>query len=669
MVNGKQINNTRKRKAEDYEEKFVNKRSNINNTIWKKLDRYIPPNNLKKRGRKDYFDWVSASKIKNYLMKDTILDWFDIQKKEFNVSNKISNEIITDKRALLFKKGHEFESKIFDFLEKKYKYNYYRVSKELSDITKENGELTQQLMIEGKPIIAQAVLYNYNNYTFGCADLIIRSDWINKLFEKSQITNDEINIPSPLLKRKYHYRVIDIKWSMLNLCADGIHIRNSDLMMAYKGQLAIYNCALGYIQGYIPNKSYILGKTWKFTQKKINHQGDNCFQLMGHIDYEDLNYDNKYIELTCNAIKWIRDIRYNGSNWSILPKPSVPELYPNMNNSYDEPYHNKKIEYASKLNELTMLWEVGHKHRSIGHKNGIYSWKDKKCNAENLGITGPVISPILNQIIKVNQSNRIKILPKYIEKCSGQWQKENKLDFYVDFETISDCLMKDNIDIFNSDNNSSVIFMIGVGYLENNEWKFRSFGMKNYSYKEEKRIILEFKNTIESLTLKYNKLTNVNNVPRLFHWSHAEKTFIESADNRHKHILFSWLSSIEWIDLYNIFRKEPIVVNGALTFSIKDIAKAMYMHGMIKTNWEDTIVSNGFNAMMTAVEYYYSISQKKKISDVDKYYMSSIEKYNEVDCKVMYEITDYLRKNHIKKNIKKNIKNHIKKNIKKHKYR
>ena len=75
------------------------------------------------------------------------------------------------------------------------------------------------------------------------------------------INNDEINIGCKF-SPNYHYRVIDIKWSQLQLCSDGFKILNSDRYPAYKGQLAIYNLALGKIQNYIPNNAYILGKSY-----------------------------------------------------------------------------------------------------------------------------------------------------------------------------------------------------------------------------------------------------------------------------------------------------------------------------------------------------------------------------------------------------------------------
>ena len=74
-----------------------------------------------------------------------------------------------------------------------------------------------------------------------------------------------------------------------------------------------------------------------------------------------------------------------------------------------------------------------------------------------------------------------------------------------------------------------------------------------------------------------------------------------------------------------------------ITGHCNGIGKALHKHNKIKTNW-DTNITNGLSAMTDAIKYY----QTK-----DETIMKNIAEYNEIDCKIMWEITDYLRKNHI----------------------
>lgn len=627
------VNNSKKRKQDQQTYK------------WDILEQYIPPDNWNEVHTIGLTDWVSATKIKNFLLRDPLLDYLDLSNKRAIASIQLSGKVNNKKlEKIQFSKGNEFEKRIMNELQEKYRENYVQISNCVEDIlNKENAELTIKHMVNGTPIISQAVLYNYSNKTFGCADLLIRSDWVNKLFKEPQLTKEEENISTTKLNHKYHYRVIDIKWSTLKLCADGEHIMNYDLMLAYKGQLAIYNCAIGYIQGYTPNKAYIMGKTWKYTTKGTEYKGYDYLDLLGHIDYQSDKYDNDYIMLTYQAIKWIRTVRYNWGKWSLYPKPTVPELYPNMNNSYDDPYSKAKKEYAEYIGEMTMITGVSYKNRLIANKNNIYSWKDENCSAKTMGLNGKILAPLVDQIIQINKSETDLIRPQYITKHKNVFeQAEKSLNFYIDFETISSCFMEDEIDIHDSNTNGTIIFMIGIGYVdEYGMWQYKCFKQEKYCHQEERKILHEFNEFVREIIYKYTDGINQSGRPvQFFHWSQAEPVCLESANGRHHNILATLLANIEWIDLYEIFRSEPILVNGAFTFSLKNIANAMHKNGMIHTKWNSTI-SDGLQAMYDAVNYY-----KKDVTSPQV--MENIVNYNEVDCKVMYEIVSYLQKNHIK---------------------
>ena len=106
----------------------------------------------------------------------------------------------------------------------------------------------------------------------------------------------------------------------------------------------------------------------------------------------------------------------------------------------------------------------------------------------------------------------------------------------------------------------------------------------------------------------------------------------------------SRLPDIDFMDLYQLFRNEPITVNGALNFSLKSIAKSMNAHRLIKTSWDsNNPCSNGLNAMLLAHKAYQESDSPLDESNV---IMHNIIHYNMVDCKVLWEIISYLRENH-----------------------
>ena len=73
-------------------------------------------------------------------------------------------------------------------------------------------------------------------------------------------------------------------------------------------------------------------------------------------------------------------------------------------------------------------------------------------------------------------------------------QTKKDIEFYLDFETINGCFYEDgnNMNLRNTRQLNGLIFMIGVGYIENNIWKYKSFYINTFSQQEERKIITEF---------------------------------------------------------------------------------------------------------------------------------------------------------------------------------
>ncbi len=287
---------------------------------------------------------------------------------------------------------------------------------------------------------------------------------------------------------------------------------------------------------------------------------------------------------------------------------------------------------------------VGVKHRKIAHSKGIMGYMDKRCNAENLGIKGKKIGPIINKIIEINRDNIGNILPLTIKNNLGGWQTKSPYDFYLDFETVTGCLYDRNIRLENSEMDSQTVFMIGVGYENMGNWEYKTFIATTISQSEEIRIFREFIQFI-------NSKVPTNQVPRFFHWSPAEKSTLNMLNKRYNNQFYKWTNSVNWIDMCKVFTEEPIVIKGATKFNLKDIARNMKTHGMIRSNWDLSGPNNGLTAMMDAINYYrYMEGNNRTKEDDDKYFrvMASITDYNEIDCKVIWEIVQYLRNHHYK---------------------
>ena len=584
---------------------------------------------LKKKNNINWSEMVPASSVRNYMLNDPLIDYL----KEYNIHSlndkpsKNANSITNIKRKdddfseYIKQAGIEFEEELYKIISKKHK--TFKVADAIHARNVNKYQETINLMKKGVPIIYQGVLHNYQNKTYGLPDLLVRSDYINKLMGYNVISKAEEKIKSTKLKINYHYKVIDIKHSTINLKSDGIHILNSDSIPTYKGQLYIYTLALNKILGININKAFIWGKKYKIN--KIENK--NFMNKLGVINYDTVDKD--YINISNNAINWIKNLRCEGNKWKLLPLPCREELYPNMKNEKDGQWHILKNELNKRINEITSIWQCGIKKRKLAHDKLIFSWTNPLCNAELLGFNKKSHQYLtVNGILDINRQNKDIIRPCKILYDRINWddQPNNIFEFYLDFETLNSnfgSIIKKGIISYDD---RQYIFLIGLGYMKNKTWIFKNFLIKQKTKKDEDLMFKHFYSYINKI-LKINKKT----IAKFYHWSQAEVI----SYNKYKYNKHVNDNNFIFYDLYNVFIKEPIFIKGALNYSLKTIAKTLYEHNLIDTTWNNkSPCSNGLNAMILAHNIY------KENKDVDEFNltMKEIIYYNEIDCKVMGEI-------------------------------
>ena len=122
----------------------------------------------------------------------------------------------------------------------------------------------------------------------------------------------------------------------------------------------------------------------------------------------------------------------------------------------------------------------------------------------------------------------------------------------------------------------------------------------------------------------------------VYHWTSAEKSWLNNVFKR------GTIKDVElnWFDLHKFFIDNKITMNGVMKYSLKSVAKWMFMNGLIKTNWDSNAV-DGMGAMMIALNTYKrdDIIDIRELSE-----MIDVINYNEIDCRVMSDILGVLRK-------------------------
>jgi predicted RecB family nuclease len=124
--------------------------------------------------------------------------------------------------------------------------------------------------------------------------------------------------------------------------------------------------------------------------------------------------------------------------------------------------------------------------------------------------------------------------------------------------------------------------------------------------------------------------------------SESVKTVQEASQEELDRLIDCFDTMVQWIDMCKVFETVPIVVRGSFRFKLKHIGNAFYNNGLIDTHWTDGRMSDGFRAMLEAIKLY---RLNKPMSKNEEMYKEIID-YNEIDCRVIWEIVNYLRLNH-----------------------
>lgn len=572
-------------------------------------------------------NWIPATATRNWCSQDPILDWLDLYGESRGFvrdSLRPGYDPDTDMGRFMRDQGMAFEVAVMRCLAEKFE--IVRIAGQRGDAESiECFERTRQAMAEGVEIIAQAVVHDPVTETYGIPDLLVRSDVLSRLASHPPATNPPVSM----------YVVVDIKFTNLNLSAQGM-VQNGDSGLSKKAQLYVYNRALGRMQGFEPPTAFLLGRGFQFKLKGVDYRGDGCFDRLGPADMTDPNLASVVDE----AVSWTRRLRTEGANWEVLPTPSDAALYPNMGNTRDAPWHAAKKEIADQLDELTLLWYVTAKNRPNAHREGVITFSDARCESTLFDLSEDR-TVTLQQIIEINRSSCPDLVrPARVSCGEEKWRVPNPLEFYVDFETTTN--LDDDFSAIPKKGGNTLIYMIGCGHIEDGKWTFKVFTCDRLTPDCERTILDAWHAHMAAVRARLWPDGN----PLVFHWSHAERAFLDTAYNsaRERHPDATW-PELNWYDFLGlVVRKEPVTVKGAMAFGLKAVAKGMHRHGLIETEWTNG-PTDGLGAMVGAWRCDRAAAVAGG-SMVEMPLMKSIEEYNEVDCRVMWEIVSYLRSHH-----------------------
>ena len=583
----------------------------------------------------DWLDWVAARDLRNWCDNDLLVDWLSEfgEQHGFRRDDQLPGyDRVFDLARYLMEQGRRFEQAVLVDLQQRWPVT--RITTRPDEARSlAAAEATWEAMKNGSPLIASGVLRDPERRTYGVADLLVRSDVLGELCPDAFV-GDQLELPVIAMRHGRHYRIVEVKFSTLHLLKDGGLGADALDVMA---QAWIYNEALGRIQGFTPPAAYVAGRAWR----QGGARGDRCWEKLARVPREAFvrTRDEDLGAVVARALAWVRRLRTEGAEWRVLPVPSVPELWPNMKAGSDFPWHTAKAEIAAKLGELTILPRVNAELRAAAHSVGVTRWDDTRTSSTLLGLDGQH-GRTLDAVIAVNRDAGDVLRPARVTADEAGWRVPPPAEAFVDFEFVHD--MDDDFTAVPRKGGQALIFQIGSGTYRDRRWSFRQFTVEDLGIEAEARMIDDWLAHLTEVAREAG-CSSASDV-RLVHWSLAEESNFERAyeSARSRHPDRSW-PPLAWYDLLGrVFRAEPIVVKGAFSFGLKSIARAMRAHGLIETAWGEGL-ADGAGAMAGAWAAAAD-SRARGRPLFESPVMQEIGRYNEVDCRVMAEILDYLRR-------------------------
>jgi len=550
---------------------------------------------------------ISATKTRNYMLNDSIIDWFNLYGSKNGFMRDSEENLYMD---FLLERGQKFENYILDYLKPKISsYSYVDIGSKYKYFNDTGVKETLEHMRKGTHIIYQGYLSDENLGFKGIPDLLIRGDVIKRLFDIYPLK--DLREETGNGEYRYMYYVVDIKFSSIHYGKKG-NVLNRGSARAYKAQLFLYNKILENLFYGRNEIETVFNQPYCFLLgRKIVTENNIVFDgkiVLGLIDF---NKDNIAGDVR-KSLNWILELYSDGDMWDIF-NPHRPELHPNLKNENDSPWHNAKKILGKIQKDPSAYIGINKKMKLSNNQNeNLLSYIDilpenKKDIVRNMHL----VNTEDNLICHIREENLENVNKLYDEK----------MNFYVDFEFINGSDLSFDFDT------RQHLYMIGMGYEENGRFVYDCFIPRKLTNQEEKL-------NISRWLAKMRFIAHQNNKDyRVIHWTKAEVNVYDSLKK-----IFQFRGKVEWYDLHLVFRDNQIVCRGMNNFSLKTVAKCFKKMGYINTVWEDGIC-DGLGANMVIIK-----GQENKEEYLETYEnMEEVKKYNLVDCKTMWELVKFLR--------------------------
>lgn len=545
---------------------------------------------------------IHISLLRNHINNDPIIDWFEVENYKNKIFEKDKNNFF---RKYILNYAIEYKNNFINNLRNKILQSF----PDIINYNYVNSNETVKLLEKRAPIIINPILINKKYNISVSVDIIIKKELFMKLFPLIENVNlHNIN--------GNDYMIINILPEIVNFKSGCKELQKNEIIKYNECKLYVFNSALKQHM-YRGNIGFILAKDYKYKNNLLDKKKN-----IGLVKFDDSIRMN-----VINAIDWIYRVR--SKKYKIIDnEPETIELFPNMNFKNTE-YQDEKKKISEKIKEITLVWRISYRERCELVKNNIKTWDNIYLLNNLYDFKDTNVRKIQEKMIHMNIQNDLILSSRTISGTFQSAINPGKNDYVLDIESLIH--LEEQSNYFNNiiTEDKANICIIGSVYLKDNNYvSYKDFTINNLDLLEEKKIVINWVNSL---------VPNDNGFVKIFHWGHAEKTYINYMKCKYKDIIFPRMILI---DLCEFFINEPLLLKGCFNFGLKNIGKCLYKNKLIKTTWSDT--DNGLDAMIL----FKDICEKNSGKNIPiKRYteISEIVEYNKIDCIVLMEILQFLR--------------------------
>jgi len=553
-------------------------------------------------------DWMPASQVAPLIFDDPAIVWLEHHGAAHGFQPDSSPDELSD---FIAAKAHQFERKWLREMAPG-AVQVCRSGAEVRDA--ERVRQTFSLMQQGWSVIAQPALWWAPERIYGIPDLLVHTAWLRAHFPGAidEATAHTVALHLGAGGLDGHYVVLDLKFTT-KLDESG---KATDLA-SYAAQVRLYSYMLGQIQGFMPGQALLVTRDHVADPLPVSISS----RLDQPLDGDLAAIRDRYVEIKVNGGRytpWQDDIvaanpSHQDDRWctakEIIARDKMPggdsrQVYQIGTNA------SRQLAGAGYPNLATLL---AHHPRDIPFE-AIKGAGGKRADQ-------------IRAVLAANRSGAAVLPP------ADKIPPRKPFEFYVDFEYFTNV----NVDFdrqWPALDGCEMVYMIGLGWDEAGEWRFKPFVAERESQDQELAIAEDLIRFLNGMT--GGAILDASRAA-VYHWTSAEVWQTRRVADRHQLAADHPLRRLPWCDLQQVFHGGPAALPGAWGFGLKEVAKALgELDPAWSTHWPADLAV-GSHAMVIAWRAY----QTAEPSTSEE--IGLIKRYLEADCCALRQILGWLR--------------------------